>query len=149
MNMWKRIVWGVLGIILGCLPVSGHLNSGKTLVEQVSSLQQTSNEDFYAFEKKFVSDAKFQMSRIIFDDLGYLPDDDPESEGTKYSPENWSLSKNTFEDVRKMGQYKTDMKLTSNKCVQTIWIEDSSFFLKYTYTKIKGKWYLTKVIESY
>lgn len=119
---------GILGHNNRKFAVSGHLNSGKTLVEQVSSLHQTSNEDFYVFEKKFVSDAKFQMSRIIFDDLGYLPDDDPESEGTKYSPENWSLSKNTFEDVRKMGQYKTDMKLTSNKCVQTIWIEDSSFF---------------------
>lgn len=113
---------------------------------EVASLEQV-NEDFYEFEKKFVSDAKFQMSRIVFDNLGYKLDDDPESEGTKYSPKNWTLFKKTFDDVRKMGQFKTKMELTTDKCVQKIWIEDSSFLLEYTYTRINGKWYLTKVFE--
>ena len=114
---------------------------------QVSVSSKLSNEDFRTFEKKFVSDAEFQLSRIVFDNLGYKFDDDPESEGTKYSPENWTLFKKTFDDVRKMGQFKTEMKLTVDKCVQRIWIENSSFLLEYTYTRINGKWYLTKVFE--
>ena len=118
-------------------------------VLQVTDSSKTLDEDFYTFEKRFVADSVFQMSRIIFSDLGYKGDDDPESPAVKLSPENWTLFKTTFSDVRKMGQYKTDMKLTSDKCEQAIWIESSSFMLKYTYTKIRGKWYLTECFERY
>lgn len=119
-----------------------------TYAQQTTQIaSKSANEDFRTFEKKFVSDAEFQLSRIVFDNLGYKFDDDPESEGTKYSPENWTLFKKTFDDVRKMGQFKTEMKLTADKCVQRIWIEDSSFLLEYTYARINGKWYLTKVFE--
>jgi hypothetical protein len=100
---------------------------------QATDSSKTVDEDFYTFEKRFVADSLFQMSRIIFSDLGYKGDDDPEAPAVKLSPENWSLFKKTFSDVRKMGQYKTDMKLTSDKCEQTIWIENSSFMLMYTY----------------
>ncbi|MBR4406414.1 MAG: DUF4348 domain-containing protein [Bacteroidaceae bacterium] len=116
---------------------------------QATDSSKTVDEDFYTFEKRFVADSLFQMSRIIFSDLGYKGDDDPEAPAVKLSPENWSLFKKTFSDVCKMGQYKTDMKLTSDKCEQTIWIENSSFMLMYTYTKICGKWYLTKSFERY
>lgn len=144
--MWKRIVFCLL---IGSLQLSGHSSNNENLAERVSVLQQTTNEDFHAFEKKFVSDAKFQMSRIIFDNLGYKYDEEPESKGVKYTPDNWTTLKNTLDDVRKMGQFKTKRELTADKCVQKIWIQDSSFILEYTYTKIKGKWYLTKVFESY
>lgn len=121
----------------------------KTLKFSVPSISV--DEDFYTFEKKFVADADFQMSRIDFSNLGYKYDDDPESSGVKLTPENWSLFKSTFEDASKkvQGQYKTDMKLTSEKCIQRFWIENSSFLLEYTYTKIGGKWYLTKFFERY
>lgn len=113
--------------------------------EPVSPMTQ--GEDFGSFEKRFVADAEFQMSRIIFNDLGYKYSDDPESVGEKWSPENWNLFKNTLDDVRKMGQFKTKRELISDKCVQTIWIESSGFLLEHTYTRINGKWFLTKVIE--
>ena len=95
-------------------------------VLQVTDSSKTIDEDFYTFEKRFVADSLFQMSRIIFSDLGYKGDDDPESPAVKLSPENWTLFKTTFSDVRKMGQYKTDMKLTSDKCEQAIWIENTT-----------------------
>lgn len=119
----------------------------KTL--QFSVPSTSVDEDFNTFEKKFVADADFQMSRIDFSNLGYKYDDDPESSGVKLSPENWSLFKKTFDDVRKMGQYRTEMNLTSDKCVQRIWLENSTFLLEYTYTKVDGKWYLTKFFERY
>ena len=136
----KRILFFVVWV---CLTICAYAQQ----TSQVPVSPKPANEDFRTFEKKFVSDAEFQMSRIVFDNLGYMLSDDPESEGTKYSPENWTLFKKTFDDVRKMGQFKTEMKLTADKCVQRIWIEDSSFLLEYTYTRIKGKWYLTKVFE--
>lgn len=116
-------------------------------IVEVPVSSMTQKEDFLSFEKRFVSDAEFQLSRIIFNDLGYKSDDDPESVGEKWSPENWNLFKNTLDDVRKMGQFKTKRELISDKCVQTIWIESSGFLLEHTYTRINGKWYLTKVIE--
>lgn len=116
-------------------------------VERTSVSSVVYDEDFFVFEKQFVSDADFQMSRIIFDNLGYIFDDDPESEGVKLSPSNWTLHKTTLDDVRKMGQYKTSRKLTKDECIQRIWLEDSGFLLEYTYKKIKGKWYLTKSFE--
>ena len=130
-------------VTLVCMTICAHAQQ----TSQVPVSPKPTSEDFRAFEKKFVSDAEFQMSRIVFDNLGYMLTDDPESEGTKYSPENWTLFKKTFDDVRKMGQFKTEMKLTADKCVQRIWIENSSFLLEYTYTRINGKWYLTKVFE--
>ena len=130
-------------VTLVCMTICAHAQQ----TSQVPVSPKPASEDFRALEKKFVSDAEFQMSRIVFDNLGYMLTDDPESEGTKYSPENWTLFKKTFDDVRKMGQFKTEMKLTADKCVQRIWIENSSFLLEYTYTRINGKWYLTKVFE--
>lgn len=118
---------------------------------QISVPSESVDEDFYTFEKKFVADADFQISRINFSNLGYKYDDDPEAPSVKLSPENWTLFKSTFDDASKkvQGQYETDMKLTSDKCVQRFWIENSSFLLEYTYTKIGGKWYLTKFFERY
>ena len=127
-------------LVLICLSISGYAHQTES--------SKSINEDFYTFEKRFVSDAEFQMSRIIFDNLGYKFDDDPEAERIKYSPENWNLFKTTLSEVRKAGQYQTDMKLSRDKCVQRIWLRSSSFALEYTYTKIKGKWFLTKVFEG-
>ena len=132
-------------LLLICLSISGYANQ----TEPTESSSKSINEEFHTFEKRFVSDAEFQMSRIIFDNLGYkFDDDDPEAEGVKYSPDNWDLLKTTIREVQKAGQYQTDMKLTKDKCVQRIWLASSSFALEYTYTKIKGKWYLTKVFEG-
>ena len=131
-------------LVLICLSISGYAHQ----TEPSEITAKSMNENFYTFEKRFVSDAEFQMSRIIFDNLGYKFDDDPEAEGIKYSPDNWVLFKKTLSEVRKAGQYQTDMKLDADKCVQRIWLKSSSFALEYTYTRIKGKWYLTKVFEG-
>lgn len=124
----------------------------ETLVvpDSISAQQQNRKsqvEDFITFEKRFVSDENFQISRIIFDDLGYKPDDAPEAEAVKWSRENWNFHKATLDEVKKGGQFKTNRTLTTDKCVQAIWLENTSFLLEYTYTCIDGKWYLTKVFE--
>ncbi|MGM9760842.1 MAG: hypothetical protein ACI30I_12160 [Parabacteroides sp.] len=128
----------------------GHTTpmSGLPIVPETNQMRQAT-ERFEEFEKKFVSDEQFQLSRIIFDDLGFVPDEDPEAEAVKWTPENWTMMKATLADVRKDKTYKTKLKVLANQCIETIWIEDSSFLLEYTYTKIDGKWYLTRRFERY
>ena len=149
MKAWKRIVCAFFGLMTVYVSVSAEVLNGELIGVKKSVFQQSVREDFLTFEKRFVSDAEFQMSRIVFDNLGYKPDDDPESEGVKYSPDNWTVFKNTLDDVRKLGQFKTKRELTADKCVQRIWMEDSGFLLEHTYTRINGKWFLTRVIERY
>ena len=108
MKAWKRIVCAFLGLMTVYVSVSAEVLNGELIGVKKSVFQQSVREDFLTFEKRFVSDAEFQMSRIVFDNLGYKPDDDPESEGVKYSPDNWAVFKNTLDDVRKLGQFKTN-----------------------------------------
>ncbi len=118
-------------------------------VAQIPSAPVDENEDFKVFIKKFVTDPTFQLSRIVFNDLGLKATDDPEAPAVKLSPDNWTFHKATLEDVRKAGQYKTNRALGQDKCVETIWLDNSSFLLEYTYTRINGKWYLTRSFERF
>lgn len=111
---------------------SGSLESGKEV-----------NEDFAAFEEKFVANPRFQMLRIKFDNLGY------NGEGEKWTQENWSIFKNKPSSLQESGEYKYEQKLSADQCVQRIWIPDSEFTLEYTYSKINGKWYLVKAFERF
>lgn len=111
---------------------SGSLESGKTV-----------NEDFDVFEEKFVSNPRFQMLRIKFDELGY------NGEGEKWTQENWSIFKNKPSDMRHSSEYKYEQTMSDTQCIQRIWIPDSEFTLEYTYSKINGKWYLVKAFERF
>ena len=144
MGMKKCILLiGVCSAVGQTTPMLGH-----PIVPETYQMRQAT-ERFEEFERKFVSDAQFQLSRIIFDDLGYVPDDDLEAEAVKWTPKNWSIHKVTFAEVQKDKTYKTKQELSFNKCVQKIWIDNSSFLLEYTYTRIDGKWYLTRAFERY
>lgn len=112
----------------------------------LSPLGKEEDEDFNAFEEKFVADSAFQISRVIFNDLGIRA---TEEDGEKITQENYSLQRNTFASVVGDDRYETKQQLTDNQCIQTIWIDGSSFLLEYTYTKINGKWFLTKIYERY
>lgn len=112
----------------------------------LSPLSKEEDEDFTAFEEKFVADSAFQISRVIFNDLGIRA---TEEDGEKITQENYSLQRNTFASVVGNDRYETKQQLTDNQCIQTIWIDGSSFLLEYTYTKINGKWFLTKIYERY
>ena len=144
MDMKKCIL--LIGVCLAVGQTTPIL--GLPIVSETYQIRQAT-ERFEEFEKKFVSDEQFQLSRIIFDDLGFVPDEDPEAEAVKWTPENWRIQKVTFAEVQKDKTYKTKQELSVNKCVQKIWIEDSSFLLEYTYTRIDGKWYLTHAFERY
>lgn len=100
------------------------------------------DEDFRTFEDKFIGNPRFQMQRIKFENLGNNGD------GEKLTQENWVIMKNKASSVNNQ-QYKYDEKLTADTCIQKVWIEDSEFTLEYTYTRINGKWYLTKVFERF
>ena len=144
MGMKKCIL--LIGVCLAVgqtTPMLGH-----PIVPETYQMRQAT-ERFEEFEKKFVSDAQFQLSRIIFDDLGYVPDEDPEAEAVKWTPENWTMMKATLADVQKDKTYKTKLNVLANQRIEKIWIEDSSFLLEYTYTRIEGKWYLTHAFERY
>lgn len=118
-------------------------------VVQIPSAPVDEDEDFKVFIKKFVADPNFQLSRIVFNDLGYEANDDPEAPAVKLSPDNWALHKATLEDVRKEGKYRTNRALGKDKCVETIWLDNTSVLLEYTYTRINGKWYLTRSFERF
>lgn len=104
---------------------------------------KTEDEDFDSFEEKFVSNPRFQMLRIKFDNLGY------NGEGEKWTQENWSIFKAKPSSLQQSGEYKYEQKASDNQCVQRIWIPDSEFTLEYTYSKINGKWYLVKAFERF
>lgn len=112
----------------------------------LSPLSENEDEAFTAFEEKFVADSAFQISRVIFNDLGVYAS---EEDGIDITKENYSLHRTTFADIAVDKRYETKQQLDDNQCIQTIWIDGSSFLLEYTYTKINGKWYLTKVFERY
>jgi len=78
MKAWKRIVCAFFGLMTVYVSVSAEVLNGELIGVKKSVFQQSVREDFLTFEKRFVSDAEFQMSRIVFDNLGYKPDDDPE-----------------------------------------------------------------------
>lgn len=111
---------------------TGSLGTGKT-----------ADENFDAFEEKFVSNSRFQMLRIKFENLGY------NGEGEKWTRENWSIFKSKPSSMQHSNEYKYEQKLSDTQCVQRIWIPDSEFTLEYTYSKISGKWYLVKAFERF
>lgn len=124
-----------------------EITSQETFPAQTSSGSLESrkevNEDFAAFEEKFVANPRFQMLRIKFDNLGY------NGEGEKWTQENWSIFKAKPSSLQESGEYKYEQKLSADQCVQRIWIPDSEFTLEYTYSKINGKWYLVKAFERF
>lgn len=105
--------------------------------------EKAADEDFDAFEEKFISNPRFQMLRIKFENLGY------NGEGEKWTQENWSIFKNKPSSMQHSSEYKYEQKLSETLCVQRIWIPDSEFTLEYTYFKINGKWYLVKAFERF
>ena len=116
---------------------------------EMSELGEAVDEAFADFELKFVADSAFQLSRIQFDNLGDMPYDDPEAEAVKWTPQNWILHRKTLADLKQQPNLETKQELSKSQCKQTIWIDSSGFLIEYTYTKIDGKWYLTKSFERY
>lgn len=130
------------------LPVAeeeSHSTEATTTQTDTGSLEseKAADEDFDAFEEKFVSNPRFQMLRIKFENLGY------NGEGEKWTQENWSIFKNKPSSMQHSSEYKYEQKLSETLCVQRIWIPDSEFTLEYTYFKINGKWYLVKAFERF
>lgn len=133
------------------LPPSGEATTSVSTQTQTSSQTKTGslesgktvNEDFTTFEDKFVSNPRFQMLRIKFDNLGN------NGEGEKWTQENWSIFKNKPSSMQNSGEYQYEQKLSDTQCIQRIWIPDSEFTLEYTYSKINGKWYLVKAFERF
>lgn len=113
-------------------------------VENVA--EEIVEEDFATFESRFMSDPDFQISRIIFDNLGFKSVE-PEVEPEKLTPENWVIQRMTLAQIAKTGKYKTKQDLTKDTCVNQIWVENSGFLQQYTFSRIKGKWYLTEYFE--
>ena len=128
------------------LPIARRAEMAQTM-EAAPSLVEKANENFSEFEVRFVSDTAFQMSRILFDNLGFKPEEFPDEEPERLTPDNWAFIQHTLAQVKAMGGYKTERNLSENECANKIWIEDAGFLLEYTFTKIDGLWYLTYYFE--
>lgn len=145
---------GNTAIIISNLPITRQDNSATIVAPAETSTDNstgtlesavpatTVDEDFITFEDKFIGNSRFQTQRIKFDNLGTNGD------GEKITIDNWVVMKNKPSSVDPK-QYKFDEKLTADKCIQKVWVEDSEFTLEYTFTKLNGRWYLTKVFERF
>lgn len=105
--------------------------------------KENTDEDFSSFEEKFISNPRFQMQRILFDNLGQ------NGEGHTWTKENWVLLDKKPSSRKSFTQYKYKQELGVDDCMQAVWIDGSNFKLEYTYTKVDGKWNLAKAVERF
>src|ERR1043166_7406907 len=92
-------------------------------------------EDFNKFYDRFISDSRFQMSRLKFPLGGH------DDNGREWTQSNWHLMKKKVFDVD-TSKFKVEIKKTDTEFFYRIWIPDSGFSTETSFKLIDGKWYL-------
>jgi hypothetical protein len=115
-------------------------------------------ENFDKFIKVFYSDSLFQMSRIIFplsSDLNdTLSNDSEQFKSPVLNRENWRILKDIYfkendSIVNIDGEiFKRKFVRNYSNVEESIYIENSGFFINIKFTLQNGKWYLIDYIES-
>ena len=97
--------------------------------QQKSKQQSFNSEQFETFYDRFNSDTTFQRERIRVTIGGNAVFDIPNLDTSKFLVERWSF------------ESKFTEKVTSKI--------DTTFYIKYSFSLIDGKWYLIEYIDSY
>lgn len=110
-------------------------------------------ESISEFLDLFYSDSTFQISRIVFP---MESDDISENEiETHYNKENWVILTNSYfkgnDSIAIIGGevYKRRVMKSENFYEETVFIEDSGFFVTMKFKLIDRKWYLFDYVESF
>lgn len=117
------------------------------------------SENFDEFYKKFYSDSLFQMSRINFplasDVVNSSSSDIVDSTVRVWNRENWVILRNTYfkenDSIANINGEIYKRKIVNNKTqvIESIYIENSGFFIKMNFSLQNGKWHLIDYIESF
>lgn len=128
-------------IIIGCT----FFSSCKTKQGQenrkskIEGTSKSKGENFDTFYSKFMSDIKFQKSRVLFPlkcDIS-----EPERNLKSIEEQQWVPMKVPIDQVDR-NVYKVKVTKTSNIVTHRIYIENSDTDILLKYKQIKGKWYL-------
>jgi hypothetical protein len=116
-------------LFLGC----NNLNSSKT----------SDFESFEGFEKRFFSDSKFQLERIIFPlDNSFWNLDTESFDNEIINKHDWEYSSlNDKKYLKKFEKSKSEVTLN-------IRIYDTGVSVNYIFQLKDGKWFLTKIIDE-
>lgn len=106
--------------------------------------ENTVNEEFAEFYKKFVSDENFQIERIKFPVTGSnIVDYDEE---VQWTTENCSKLSNI--DQIDTTEFTVEINETATKVEHKIFLPNSGFGVSYAFELIDGKWLLTQRTDS-
>lgn len=134
----------ILFIILGLCCI--FLLSCKTTKEKqnpkvkTEGISKKKGEDFDSFYSKFMSDAKFQKSRVTFPLKCNISE--PDRNLKIIEANDWIPMKVPISQVDQ-SIYKVKITKTSTSVTHRIYIENSDTDILLKYKLIKGKWYLT------
>lgn len=120
---------------MGCKTKDGTQN--QTIRTEKKSKKK--GEDFDSFYSKFISDIKFQKSRVTFPlkcDIS-----EPDRNLNIIEAKDWTPMKVHINDVDR-NIYKVNVSKTSNIVTHRIYIENSDTDILLKYKLIKGKWFL-------
>lgn len=133
----------ILFIILAlcCVFLVGCKTIGETQSSTAKSegISKKKGEDFDSFYSKFMSDVKFQKSRVTFPLKCNISE--PDRNLKVMEANNWVPMKVPISQVDR-NIYKVKITRTSTAVTHRIYIENSDTDILLRYSQIKGKWYL-------
>ena len=131
------IIFGLCCVFLfGCKTKEGKQN----IQSRTEGISKQKSEDFDRFYSRFMSDIKFQKSRVTFPlkcDIS-----EPDRNLKIIEANDWIPMKIPISQVDR-NMYKVKIIKTSNSVTHRIYIENSDTDILLKYKLIKGKWYLT------
>lgn len=130
------IIVGLCSIFLLSCKTTKEKQNQKAKIEGISKRKGEKFEDFYS---KFMSDAKFQKSRVTFP----LKCDilEPDRNFKIMKANDWNTMKVPISQVDR-NTYKVKISNTSSLVTHRIYRENSDTDILLKYKLIKGKWYL-------
>lgn len=128
-------------IIVGCIFLFGckTKQGQENRKYKIEGTSKSKGESFDTFYSKFMSDIKFQKSRVVFPlkcDIS-----EPERNIKSIEEPQWVPMKVPIDQVDR-NVYKVKVTKTPNIVTHRIYIENSDTDILLKYKQIKGKWYL-------